>query len=72
MLDAIKRVVDDNFVFQQGTGVSCVQRILPRWRKTLNFLSPELWPRNSPELNSTDYNIRESYSSISMSCEKQY
>jgi len=25
--------------------------------KTLNFLSPELWPCNSPELNSTDYEI---------------
>jgi len=24
---------------------------------TLNFLSPELWPHNSPELNSTDYEI---------------
>jgi len=23
----------------------------------LNFLSPELWPNNSPELNSTDYEI---------------
>jgi len=34
--------------------------------KTLNFLSPELWPRNlrnSPELNSTH-----SYSSVSISC----
>jgi len=25
--------------------------------KTVNFLSPELWLRNSPELNSTDYEI---------------
>ena len=25
--------------------------------KNINFLSPELWPRNSPELNSTDYKI---------------
>jgi len=26
-------------------------------RKTLNFISPELWPHNSPELNSTGYDI---------------
>ena len=25
--------------------------------KTLNFLSPDLWPCNSPELNSADYKI---------------
>ena len=25
--------------------------------KTLNFLSPELWPHNGPELNSADYEI---------------
>jgi len=25
--------------------------------KTLNFLSPELWPSNSSEFNSTDYEI---------------
>jgi len=25
--------------------------------KTLNLLSPELWPCNSPQLNSTDYEI---------------
>jgi len=25
--------------------------------KIINFLSPELWSRNSPELHSTDYEI---------------
>jgi len=59
MLDATKDVVDDNFVFQQDSApvhlefntVSLLQC------KTLNSLSPELWPRNSPELNYTDYKI---------------
>jgi len=37
--------------------------------KTLNFLSPKLWPHNSPELNSTDYEIKTVIKQhMSMSC----
>jgi len=59
MLDVIKLVVDDNFVFQQDCApvhlaFNTVQLL---HCKTLNFLSPDRWPRNSAELDSTDYKI---------------
>jgi len=52
MLDAIKCIVDDNSVFQQHRALmhlvcNTVQLLQC---KTLNFLSSELWPGNSPEL----------------------
>ena len=58
-VDANKRVVDDSFVLQQNSErvhlpLNTVQL---QQCKTLNLLSPELWPRHSPELNSTDYDI---------------
>jgi len=36
--------------------------------RTLNFLSPELWPHNCPELTPLTVRVRESYTSMSMSC----
>jgi len=60
MLDAIKRVVYDNyFVFQQDTApVLLVFNTVQLLQcKTLSFFSHELQPRNTPELNSTDYEI---------------
>jgi len=59
MLDAIRNVVDDNFVLQQNTApvhleFNTVQLLQC---KTFEFLSLELWPHNSPELNSTHYKI---------------
>jgi len=52
-------VVYDNFVFEQESAqlrlaFNTVQLLQCN---TLNFLSPELRPNNSPELNSTDYEI---------------
>jgi len=60
MLYAIKRFVDNNFVFQQDSApvhmaFNTVQLLQC---KTLNFLSPELWSHNSPKLNSTDLKIK--------------
>jgi len=49
ILDATKCLIDDNSVFQQDSALV--------WSKTLNFLSPELWPLNSRELNPIDYKI---------------
>jgi len=71
MLDAIKLIVDNNFVFQQDSALvhRAFNTVQQMQCKTLNFLSPELWPHNSPELSSTDYEIRESYSGMSVSCE---
>ena len=59
MLPAIKHVAGDNFVFQQDSTpahrvrdtVELVQR------ETADFISPELWPPNSPDLNPIDYKI---------------
>jgi len=56
MLDC---VLYKNFVFQQDSTLvhlafNTVQLLQC---KTLNFLSPELWPRNSPKLNFTHYKI---------------
>jgi len=53
MLDAIKCVVDDNFVFQQDSapGVFCIQQ------KNSQLPFSCVWACNSPELNSIDYEI---------------
>ena len=58
-------VVYNNFVFQQdhvllkdsGLAHLAFNTVQLLQCKTLNFLSAELWPRNSPEHNSTDYEI---------------
>ena len=52
-------VIYNNFVFQQDSAqvhlaFNTVQLLQC---KPLNFLSPELRPNNTPELNSTDYEI---------------
>jgi len=59
MLRVIKRIDDDNFVFQQnGAPVHLAFNTVQLLQyKTINFLSPELWPHNSPELNSTENEI---------------
>jgi len=46
-------VVHNNFVFQQDSApVNLAFNIVQLLQcKTLNFLSPELWPHSSPELN---------------------
>ena len=50
MSDAIKRVVGDNFSKTVDLAFNTVQLLQ---YKTLNFLSPELWSRNSSELKIT-------------------
>ena len=52
MLVAAKCVVYDSIVFQQDTAPLQLLQC-----KTVNFLSPELWPCNSPERNSNVYKI---------------
>jgi len=53
------RIVYNNVVFQQDSALvhlafNTVQLLQC---KTLNFLSPELWHQDNPELNYTDYEI---------------
>jgi len=63
MLAVIKRFLDNNIICLSATqlmhapvhGVrNTVQQLL---RKTLSFISPEIWPPNKPELNSINYEI---------------
>jgi len=59
MLPAIKRVAGDMFVFQQDTAPAHRARDtiqLLQW-ETLDFIGPDLWPPNSPDLNPVDYKI---------------
>jgi len=47
------------FVFQQDSALAHRARdtIAFLERKVLDFISPTLWPPNSPDLNPVDYNI---------------
>jgi len=59
MLPAIKRVAGDTFVFQQDSAPAHRARdtIQLLQRETPNFIGPDLWPPNSPDLNPVDYKI---------------
>jgi len=59
-VDAVKRVVYNNFFLsaRQCTPVHLAFNTVQLLQcKIPNFLSPEIWPRNRPELISTDYKI---------------
>jgi len=59
MLPAIKRVAGDTFVFQQDSAPAHRARdtIHLLQRETPDFIGPDLWPPNSPDLNPVDYKI---------------
>jgi len=59
MLPAIKYVAGDTFVFQQDSAPAHRARetIQLLQRETLDFIGPELWPPNSPDLNPVDYKV---------------
>ena len=56
-----QHIIDYNFIFQQDSALVHLSfnTVQLQQCKTLNFLSPKLWPHNSPELNSTDCEIQE-------------
>jgi len=57
---AIWQVSGDFFVFQQDSASAHMAREtikLLQW-ETPTFISPDLWPPNSPDLNPVDYKIR--------------
>jgi len=59
LLPAIRQVSGDFFVFQQDSALvhrACKKIKLLQW-KTPTFISPDLWPPNSPDLNPVDYKI---------------
>ena len=59
MVPSICSVAGDAYVLQQDSGpVRHVhQTVELLQRETLKFIAPDLWPPNSPDLNSVDYRI---------------
>jgi len=59
MLPVIKRVSGDMFTFQQDSAPAHRARetIGLLQRETPDFISPNLWPPNSPDLNPVDYMV---------------
>ena len=59
MLPAIRHVAGDNFAFQQDSAPAhrAHDTVELLQRETADFISPELWPSNSPDLNPVDYKI---------------
>jgi len=59
MLPAIKHVEGDTFVFQQDNAPShrAKDSIKLLKRETPDFIGPDLWPSNIPDLNQVDYKV---------------
>jgi len=59
MLPAIRRIAGDVFVFQQDNAPAHRARetVELLHRETPMFISPDMWPANSPDLNPVDYRI---------------
>lgn len=59
MLPAIKSVAGDSFIFQQDSAPAHRARetIQLLQHETPDFIVPDLWPPNSPDLNPIDYTI---------------
>jgi inhibitor of nuclear factor kappa-B kinase subunit alpha len=59
MLPAIKYVAGDTFIFQQDSAPAHRARetLQLLQRETPDFIAPDLWPPNSPDLNPVDYKI---------------
>jgi len=59
LLPAIWHVSGDFFVLQQDSAQAhrAHETIMLLQRETPTFISPDLWPPNSPDLNPVDYKI---------------
>lgn len=59
MLPAIRQLAGDVFVFQQDSAPAHRARSTVEFlrQETSDFISPDLWPPNSPDLNPVDYKI---------------
>jgi len=59
MLPAIRQIAGDHFIFQQDSAAAHRARDTVDFlrRSTPQFIIPDLWPPNSPDLNPVDYKI---------------
>jgi len=59
LLTAIRNIAGDFYTFQQDSAPAhrARQTIEMLHRETPDFISPDLWPPNSPDLNPVDYKI---------------
>jgi len=59
LLPAIHSIAGDVFVFQQDNAPAHRARdtVELLHRETPQFISPDVWPANSPDLNPVDYHI---------------
>ena len=60
MLPSIRLLAGDVFVFQQNSAPAHRARATVEYLRQAKpeFISPDLWPPNSPDLNPVDYKIR--------------
>jgi len=59
IIPAIKQVAGDTFAFQEDSAPAHRDRdtIQLLQRETTDFIGPDLWPPNSPDMNPADYKI---------------
>lgn len=59
LLPSIRRIAGDTFIFQQDSAPAHRARdtIAFLARETPQFIGPDLWPPNSPDLNPVDYKV---------------
>ena len=59
LLPCINEIPGDNFIFQQDSAPAHRARdtVALLRRETPDFISPDLWPPNSPDMNRVDYMI---------------
>lgn len=59
LLPCIKEISGDNYIFQQDSAPAQRARdtIAFLRRETPDFISPDQWPPNSPDMNPVDYKI---------------
>ena len=59
MLPVMRHIAGDKCVLQQGSAPSHRARetVQLLQQETPQFISPDLWPPNSPDLNPVDYRI---------------
>ena len=59
MLPVMRRIAGDTYVFQQDSAPAHRARetVQLLQQETPQFISPDLWPPNSPDLNPVDYRV---------------